>query len=148
MGFSARCGEADYFPPQTQRWSRQLDNGTAGLRSLSRQVWECSSCFLSPNPEGEKRRLRMPQNHTGTWKNDPPPPRWVRATWQAFAPRNTFFSAKGEDFIKLKVEGHSRAAAAATLGEVGSGGRNSSLTAPLPQKGEAPWLWAPANLGS
>ena len=55
----------------------------------------------------------MIQNHTGTWKNDPPTPQWVRAMWQAFPLRNTFFSAKGEDFIKLKVEGRSRAAAAA-----------------------------------
>lgn len=65
-----------------------------------------------------------------------------------FPSTTTFFSAKGEDFIKLKVEGRSRAAAAATLGEVGSSGCSSSLTAPLPRKGQTLWLWAPANLGS
>lgn len=46
----------------------------------------------------------------------PPLPHCVR---DVFTSTNTFFSAKGEDFIKLKVEGCSRAAAAATLGQGG-----------------------------
>lgn len=53
---------------------------------------------------------------------------------QAFLSRNTFFSAKGEDFIKLKVEGHSGAAAAATLGRLARAGAVTASQLHFPRK--------------
>lgn len=59
---------------------------------------------------------------------------WIRATWQDFFSRNTFFSAKGEDFIKLKVEGHSGAAAAVTLGRLARAGAVAASQLLFPRK--------------
>lgn len=53
---------------------------------------------------------------------------------QAFLSRNMFFSAKGEDFIKLKVEGHSGAAAAATLGRLARAGAVTASQLHFPRK--------------
>lgn len=78
VGFSERCGEADYFTPKPKGGA---DSCTRALQGSSHSLatgWQCSCCFPSPNPEGEKRWVRIPQNHTGTWKNDTSPTATLR----------------------------------------------------------------------
>lgn len=122
MEFWEQCGEADYSPPQTQCWITALQGSS---HSLARGA---PAAF----PRQFLKKGSNWSEYPKTSKNDTPHPPSPHGKSSSQGTR--FSQRKGEDFIKLKVEGHSGAAAAATLERLARAGAAAASQLLFPRK--------------